>query len=209
MANKCLKLFLCILLAITVMVPSAHCAQNHVEFKLVLSKGELEGKSFDVVKLGLEKLYIWRLHYLSDRDLDKVEIKRSATWANAFMIVIKFNKEGRKRLYKFTKKFAKRRVAIFADGKLMTTPIVWIPHFMGDKVVTRWPGSKKDLFDLAHKVNNANPSIGALYIEEQGAYNDAAADEWAKYYSNVNNFIEEKRKSMNADAREIESGRDI
>ena len=207
--RRCLVISFC---ALTLTAAAAHVAQgapNRVEFRPVLSEAELGGKAYDVVTSGDETLYVWKLRYLGDNDLDKVDIRQSATKGGEFIIVIKFNKEGKKRLYKFTKKFAKRRVAIFVEGKLVTVPLVWIPHFMGDKVVAKWPGNRKDLFAFASKINNANPSIASLYIEEQANYNDAAAEEWGNYYTGLNRYIEEQRKRFAESSATTEADREI
>ena len=167
-------------------------AKNSIEFRLVLSQDEIEGKKYTTVKDGSETLYVWQLHYLTESDLEKVEVYRSTANARSLMVGFKFTVDGRKRLYNFTKKYAKRRVAIFADDKLVTAPIIWIPYFMGDKVVVRWPGSQKDLLEFASRVNKRE-TVVSLFIEEQGKYNDIASDEWAKYYERVNSFIEARR----------------
>lgn len=209
MIYKYSALLFCALALTAAFACSAHCLENSIEFRPVLSEGELQGKTFDLINSGGDSLYVWKLHYLSDHDLDRIDVTQSATKANIFMVVIKFNEDGKKRLYRFTKKFAKRRVAIFVEGKLVTAPVVWIPYFMGDKVVIKWPGSQKDLWAFANKVNSANPGIISLFIEEQGSYNDYAADEWARYYTELNNYIEQRRKRFASDVSITESERDF
>jgi preprotein translocase subunit SecD len=174
----------------------SRAASYHIEFKPVLNADELAGKRFTVVDFGGEKLYLWNLRYLTERDMEKVEVYRSAARAKTLMAGFKFAGDGRKRLYRFTKKFAKRRVAILADGQLITAPVVWVPVFMGDKVVVTWPGTEKQLWDLAEKVNRQNDGIVTFYIDETVKYNEAAADDWAKFYETFNKYFEAKRKSQ-------------
>ena len=186
------------MLLATILVGSSAGVANRVEFRLVLAKNELLHRQYDVIQNGPEALYVWKLHYLSDRDLETVEMMRSASKSNLFMIGFKFNKDGRQRLYRFTKKFKKRRVAIFADGKLVTAPLIWVPYFMGERVVVQWPGTERELRSFAYTINKKETII-SLYIEETGKSNDIAADAWADLYGSLNKYVEKRSRQGAAD----------
>lgn len=205
--RPCWKLFFAAVYVLAA-ATAGDCASCHVEFRPVLSQDELQGKKFDKIECGPGVLYVWGWHYLSERDLEKVEAFRSGTRRGVLMAGFTFNKEGRKRLYKFTKKFAKRQVAIFVEGAFAAVPVVWAPYFMGDRVVVDWPGTKKELLALAGKINRRDTVI-SLYIEEQGRYNDIAADAWASAYENCHRYMERKRAQFNAARSSVEEVRDF
>lgn len=187
---------------------TANPGPTNVAFKLVLSPSELAGKSFETVKAGNETLHIWNLNYLSDRDVGKTELIRTVGPDNQLMVSFVFNEEGKKKLYRFTKKYAKKRVAIFADSKLIGAPVVWLPNFMGERIVLRWPWSEKELRRFVSKMNTKPQTVIQLYIEEQGKYNDIAADSWGNMYTRMNNYFEARRRQTNADRSVVDAERE-
>jgi hypothetical protein len=182
-----------VLILAVISVSSLSFAGNIIEFRLVLVPDESGSMEFDIVKDGADSVYAQKLPYLADRDIDSVEIFRSASAARQLLVGFKFNETGRKRIYNLTKRFAGRRIAIFADGRYMMSSSVISPVFFKEMAVIRWPGTEAELRKFAAELNKKPPGIIALYIEEQGKYNDVAADAWAEAYLSVNKFIEEKR----------------
>lgn len=167
---------------------------NNVAFRPVLSKDDLEGKRFDPVRDGDETVYVWRLRYLADRDIKKVDVFQSAAAKGRLLVGFTVNDDGAKRLRYFTRKFGMRHLVIFADGKLIGMIPAVPPNFVGDKIVVKWPGTENELRAFATRMNKAPPGMLALYIEEIGKYNDVASDAWASAYEDINRFIEDKRE---------------
>ena len=179
-------------------------AANLVEIRLVLLPAEMEKEGFDVAKNGVDSVYVHKLPYLADRDIDKVEMFRSANEPGRLLVGFKFNETGKKRLYNFTKRFGQRRVAIFTEGRYVMSSSVISPVFLGGVVVIRWPGTESELRKFAFEMNKKPAGIISLYLEEQGKYNDVAADAWAETYANVNKYIEEKRAQAGGDRSLVE-----
>jgi hypothetical protein len=166
------------------------CSSNRVAFRPLVSDDDLEGKRTDTFPHNDGVVYIWKLRYLSDRDIDRVDIFRSATAANRLLVSFTINPDGAKRLRHFTNKFGMRRLAVFADGRLLDMIPPVPPAFLGDRIVVRWPGTERELRLFATNVNKRPPGIMALYIDEIGRYNGVAAEAWARAYEGFNRFVE-------------------
>jgi len=193
-------------IVIAVLCPPARAvdeAVNNIEFRLLLSPNELSKKSFDTVKTGAKSIHVWKMRYLSDIDIEQVEIFRS-TSSTKLMVCFKFNEQGRKRLYRLTKKFQNRWIAIFTQGKLLTILPISIPVFMGDRVIVNWSGTDPELRELARRIEKRRETLLALYAEEQAKYNDIATDAWAVAYERVNNYFEQKRQEYVATVIDVE-----
>lgn len=181
---------------------------DKIEFRPVLSQNELGDKRFDAVQNSGEIIYVWRLNYIADSDIEKIEILRSVNASRRLFVGFIFNDEGKKRLCYFSKKFEKKRLAIFAEGSFINTVPVAPPEFLGNKIIVRWPGTEPELRSLVLKVNKKPQGIMALYIEEQGKYNDVAAQAWAEAYGNINKYVEAKNKQFIADKEIVEEVRE-
>jgi len=178
-------------------------AVNDIEFRLILSPDELSGKSFDTLQTGSKRIHIWKMRHLSDTDIEQVEIFRSTSSAN-LMACFKFNEQGRKRLYRLTKRFQNRWMAIFTQGKLLTILPISIPVFMGERVIVNWSGTEPELQELAKRIEKKKETLLALYAEEQARYNDVATEAWAVAYQRVNNYFERKRQEYAATVIDVE-----
>ena len=110
------------------------------------------------------------------------------------MVKFLFSEDGKKHLYRFTKRFSKRRVAILVNGKLTIAPVVWVPVFSGDRVVIPWLGTNKELAMFVDAIAKERQSLISLYADEVVTFNEVAADAWADVFENMNQYIEEKRK---------------
>jgi hypothetical protein len=197
-----------IVVVLSVFVCFAAGAMNTVEFKLVLAPTEKEGTVVDTVKKGPGYVYVHKLPYLADRDIDRVEMFRSANTRGRLLVGFIFNESGKKRLYRLVKKYGTRRIAIFDEGRLIVSSSVLPPEFLGDRVVVRWPGTEDELRHFVLKVSRKPPGLFSLYIEEQGKYNDVAADAWAEAYMNVNKYITAKAKQFKLDRQYVEGLRE-
>lgn len=177
---------------ISVFSSDALSVSNNVAFRPLINKNDLDGKKFDIVNNGDGEVYIWKLRYLADRDIEKVDIYRSASAPDRLLVGFTINQDGAKRLRHFTNRFGIRRLAIFADGRLLDMIPPVAPSFLGDRIVVRWPGSENELRRFALRINRKPPGMMALYIEEVGKYNDVAVEAWASAYTEANKFIEER-----------------
>jgi hypothetical protein len=197
------------MLAVSVFLPgpAALADVGNVAFRPLLVKGELEGKKFDTLANGDNPIFIWKLRYICERDISKAEMFSSATNRGRLLVGFTLNEDGAKRLRHFTKKFGARHLAIFAGKMFINTIPAIPPTFIGNKIVVRWPGTEKDLRELVININRKPPSVIALYIEEQGKYNEYAADAWANLYTEINDKIrEDRRKHAEAMAIASEAG---
>lgn len=181
---------------------------NNIEFRPVLSQDELGGKKFDAVRSSGENIYVWRLNYLADSDIKNIEMLRSVNLSRQLFVGVVFNDDGKKRLYHFSKKFGKRRLAVFAEDNFLSTIPAEPPVFLGDKVIVRWPGTETELRSFVFKVNKKPQGIASLYIEEQGKYNDTAADAWAEAYGNMNRYVEAKSRQFAGEKELVEELRE-
>jgi tRNA(adenine34) deaminase len=193
MLNRALLL---IVVFVSMFAALAIAGGNNIEFRPVLSQGELGGKSFDAIRNSGEIIYVWRLSYLADSDVKNVEMFRSVNVSRQFFVGVASNDEGKNRLRHFGKKFGKRRLAVFAEGNFLSTIPAEPPVFLGDKVIVRWPGTESELRSFVFKINKKPQGIASLYIEEQGKYNDVAADAWAEVYGNMNKYCEAKNRQF-------------
>lgn len=180
----------------------APAGTDHVAFRLVLLPGEEAVRDFDAMEIAGETLYVWKFPYLADRDLERIDLFQSANVRGRYLVSFVFNEHGRNRLYRLAKLYGSRRVIITADGKLLTTLLILPPAFLGEQVIVAWPGSESELRALALNVNKKQPSLIALYIEEQGKYNDVAADAWAGVYGNIMRYFESRSSQFNT-ARDL------
>ena len=168
---------------------------NQVEFRLIFLPAETGKGNVESLAGGSEPFNAHKLPYLADRDIEKIEIFRSANVRGRLIASFIFNENGRKRLYRLTKVHGSGQIGIFMRGTLMITAPVLPPMFLGEKVVVRWPGTEAELRELAAMVNHKPSSdVLALYIEEQGRYNDIAADSWADTYTAIGRYLEAKNR---------------
>jgi hypothetical protein len=174
-----------------------------ISFRPVLYKAELDGKRYDVFTLAGSTGYVWKMRYLCERDIAKAEAFRSAG-SGALLAAFTLNADGAKRLRHFTRKFGSRHLAVFVGKRLMGSIPAMPPSFIGDRIVIKWPGTEKGLRELVVGINRKPPGVIALYIEEQGRYNDTAADAWAELYLEVNRRIDSDRL-RGAEARRVAS----
>ncbi len=193
---------------VSIFSAAAIAGGNKIEFKPVLSQDELAGKRVDAVRNSSEIIYVWRLSYLADADIKNIEMFRSVNAPARLLLGIAFNEEGRNRLYHFSKKFGKRRLAVFAEGKFVSFVPAEPPVFLGNKVLVLWPGTEPDLRSLVFKVNKKPQGIASLYIEEQGKYNDIAADAWAEVYGNMNKYAEARSRQFVGEKELVEEARE-
>jgi len=203
---KGLLIFAAIILSICACL--AVSSPNHVEFRLVVSQSETAGRHFDAVRNGSGDIYILKMPYLADRDIEQIDLLRSLSKRGRLLIGFVFNENGKKRLYRLIKKFGKRKAAIFAEGKIITTSSMLPPALLGQRIVVAWPGSEAELMRLAGAVNRKPPGVFELYVEEQGKYNDIAADAWAEAYRNINMYFEAKCRQFVSERAIIEEGRE-
>lgn len=204
--RKCI--LLCAIMFLYIVSSSAAASENNIRFRPILSENELEGKKFDCIHSDGELICAWRLSYLTDRDIASAEMLRSATKADRLFLGLIFNKEGEKRLYHYVMKFGKRRLAIFAGGKVLLVVPATPPVFLGNKVIVPWRGTNRELRDFVFKVNKKPQSVISLYIEEQAQYNDVAAEAWADAYENVNKYMEGRRSQNVKEKALVEAARD-
>ena len=189
-------------------IRNTEASQNTVEFRLLLTAEESKRRGCDNVNIDGKNFNICTLPYLADRDIEKLDVFSSMNNRNRYLIRFTFNENGKRRLYRLMKKYRARKVAIFMRGELVETTSVLPAVFMGDKVVIRWSGKERDLRSIAESMNKKLPDILALYIEEMGKYNEAAADSWADLYVRVNDYVGGKQKQFRRDQTLIEAARD-
>ncbi len=196
------------ILSLLFFIRDTEASQNTVEFRLLLTPEESKARGCDKVKIDGEAVNICTLPYLADRDIEHMEVFSSMNEPNRYLIRFTFNEHGKRMLYRLTKKYRGRSVAIFVGGKLIETAHVLPAVFMGEKVVIRWSGKERELRKIAEAMNKKLPDILALYAEEIGKYNDAAADSWAGAYMRVNSYIEGRQKQFRRDQALVEALRD-
>lgn len=189
-------------------VSESEAAKNMVEFRLLLTPAEAHARGCDTVKIDGNTATICTLPYLADRDIENIEVLASINQNNRYLLRFTFNENGRRRLYRLTKKYRARQVAIIIGEKLVKTTAVLPAVFMGDTVVLKWSGTEKEIRSIARSMNKKLPDIFALYVEEMGKYNDAAADSWADVYTRVNSYVGGKQKQFRRDQTLIEAARD-
>jgi hypothetical protein len=194
--------------ALAVFAASGWCVSNYVAFRPLIAPDDLEGKKFDSITVSRGVIYVWKMRYIAERDIERIDIYRSAQDTARLLVGFKISADGAKRLRHFTAKFGPRHLAIFVDGRLLDMIPPAPPSFLGDRIVVRWPGTEKELRLFASRMNKKPPGMFALYIEEMGRYNDVAADAWASAYADVNRFIEEKMAEAQAGKALVEELRD-
>lgn len=180
-------------------------AENSVEFKPVLSETETKAALFDVIQKDNETLYVHRLPFLADRDVEEVEIFRSANVPGRLLVGFTFNENGKVRFRLLVKNFRKKRVVVYGAGKLVAVSPVLPPEVSGERVVIGWPGTEEELRAFALGINKKPPGLLALYIEEQGRYNDIAADMWAEIYGTIDRYVASKSKQVTSDRSMVDA----
>lgn len=205
---KIISCAVAVILCLNYPVSASETQKNAVEFRLLLTPEESKGRGCDKVSINGEIVTICTLPYLADRDIEAMEVFASSSERGRYMIRFTFNENGRRRLYRLTKKYRARKIAIFIGNRFMEVTPVLPAIFMGDKVVLRWQGSIKDLRSIAGSMNKKLPDIFALYVEEMGKYNDAAADSWADMYARVNSYVGGRQKQARRDQPLIEAARE-
>ena len=196
--RKAARSLICIMVFICAMAAAAFGEKNHIEFRFVLSAEETVGKKTDTIQDGSGTLHVWQYPYLADIDIEKAEVFRSANKKNRLLIRFEFNENGRKKTYHLAGKSGDRMLAVFADGKLIATTSTLPPVFCRDRAIVVWPGSEAELRRVATEVNKKPPSVMGLYIEEQGRYNDVAAEAWAETYIRFVDYFEMKRRQFDS-----------
>lgn len=181
-------------------------AENVVEVRLLLTQEESKKMGCEKLLDGINVINVCTLPYLADRDIEAVDIIVSlhTNNPNRFILRLKFNENGRRRLYRLTKLYRARKVAIFINGKLLLVTPVLPAVFIGDKVVIEWSRTENELRSVAAALNKKTPDIIELYVEETGKYNERASDSWADTYAAVNKYFEEKREEWAQDRNLVE-----
>lgn len=197
-----------IILFALVFTHTAEGSVNILEVRLILTPEESKILGCDKMKDGINVVNVCTLPYLADRDIAQVDIILSLykSSRHRFILRLKFNENGRRRLYRLTKRYRARRVAIFVNGNLVLTTPVLPAVFIGDKVAIQWTRSEKELRAVAASLNKKTPDIIELYVDETVKYNERAADSWAETYASINRYIEEKRQELFHDRALVEEG---
>ncbi len=177
---------------------------NHIEFRLTLSPDELDGKKYETISIKGDDAHIWKYPYLTERDIKKVRMIRSFSSPDMLLLSLEFNEDGKKKLYRFTKKFADRKAAIFADGKLITCVKIGVPIFTSDVVVVVWPWTEKELKSFIKKVNREAEDRLTRYIEQQEKLNEMIHQRLTEVLSQINTKVEHS----NSDVKERSDGFD-
>ena len=181
---------------------------DHVQFKIVLLPGEEAVHNFDAVEIAGDTLYVWKFPYLADRDIERVDMLQSVSVRGRIFAAFNFNEHGKNRLYRLAKMYGSRRVVISADENILATTLILPPAFLGERVIVAWPGTESELRKLLLNVNKRQPGIITLYIEEQGRYNDVAADSWAEAYGNIVKYFESRSDQFSAAKDLVEEARE-
>lgn len=188
--NSIQLIFLGVLCLIAAACFSSGTHNNDIEFRLNLTQADLSGKAYDTIQYGTGTINVWRLPYLTERDIEKVRMLRSISSPDTLLLSFEFNEDGKRRLYRFTKRFAKRKVGIFANGRLVANVEIAIPIFTGQMVVVTWPWSEKELKDFVKKVNTEAEGRLSGYLIEQQKINEAIHAKLTDVLNQFNKYMD-------------------
>lgn len=99
---------------------------DEIKFKLVLSPNEMRRVDHDIyqdLQFKGKRLIVSKKVLLSSSDIDKIGIWISPMSGDA-MATVHFNDKGKVKLFKVTKRYLKRQLAIVVEDKLFSAPVM-------------------------------------------------------------------------------------
>ncbi|MFA5224864.1 MAG: hypothetical protein WC431_06820 [Candidatus Omnitrophota bacterium] len=133
-----------------------------VEFKLVCAgAGQVDCRKL-AKRVKQEELHVTKEAFLSTKDIASAKAKEESG-----DIDFQFNKEGSQKLNEITSKNAGKRMAIFVDGNLLSTPKICDPVISG-KITIPSGLEKEKAQALAVRINKATTkksAIGSSYLK--------------------------------------------
>jgi|GEM_PF-1336676 preprotein translocase subunit SecD len=133
-----------------------------VEFKLVCAgAGQVDCRKL-AKRVNQEELHVTTEAFLSTKDIVSAKAKEESG-----DIDFQFNKEGSQKLNEITSKNAGRRMAIFVDGNLLSTPKIYDPVVSG-KITIPSGLDKEKAQALAGRINKTitkKSVVGSSYLK--------------------------------------------
>ena len=133
-----------------------------VEFKLVCAgAGQVDCRKL-AKRVNQEELYVTKEAFLSTKDIVAAKAKEESG-----DIDFQFNKEGSQKLNEITSKNVGKRMAIFVDGNLLSTPKIYDPVISG-KITIPSGLEKEKAQALAGRINKTitkKSVVGSSYLK--------------------------------------------